>query len=443
MIDIVIFIGVIIVLIASISFFRIHPFFALLLCGLGLGMAMGFTATQSLEHLLTGFAKTLEWIGIVMILGTIIGEILNETGSSVRIAKGTLKMVGEKRLPLTMGLTGYVISIPVFVDVAYIMMQSITEALTVQSKRNILTVGLSLVAGLTASHALVPPTPGPLAIVGIVQADLGRVILINLMVAIFAMTGGLLWAVYYCRRFKLPYDKKIREQYQNQKSEIETESAGKTVRAFLPIFLPLLLIAARSFIPTDTEHILSRIFIFLGTPFMALCIGILIALLQFKKGERRKRLFQITERSIEKAALVIMITGAGGAFGHIIQATPMGETLGSIVSKMGILGMFFPFLLAATFTTATGSLTVSMITSASIVMPLLPSLQMSPELAVALIGCGSFCVFHVNSSFYWLLNRLHQVPPNILFRTFTAQSLCMGLGGLLCVILLRVFGLVN
>jgi GntP family gluconate:H+ symporter len=170
-------------------------------------------------------------------------------------------------------------------------------------------------------------------------------------------------------------------------------------------------------------------------------IGVLLALLQYGKKLSMERVAKVTERSIEKAALVIMITGAGGAFGHVIRSSGITEKISAMALEAGSLSFLFPFLLAAIFTTTTGSITVSMITTASIIGPLTPALGISPEMAAALIGSGAFCVFHVNSSFFWLLNRLHKVPPGILLRTYTIQSLCMGLSALLAVLILRMFGL--
>jgi len=135
-----------------------------------------------------------------------------------------------------------------------------------------------------------------------------------------------------------------------------------------------------------------------------------------------------------------MITGAGGAFGGVIKASPFGQSVSDVIASSGIPGILFPFLLAAAITTSTGSLTVSMVTSSTIVASVMGFLNLSPEMAVALIGADSFCVFHANTSFFWLSSRLHKVPPNVLFRTFTAQSLFMGLSGFLGVILLRLLG---
>ncbi len=213
MTDLWLLLVVVVLLIVSISRWNVHPFLALLVFGLLYGIASGIAPAESVGLLMEGFANTLKWIAVIMIFGAMIGEIANETGGAERIAHATLRVAGEKRLPAAMGVTGYVISIPVFVDVAYIMMQSVTEALAVRSERGILVVGLSLVAGLTATHALMPPTPGPLAVAGILDAQLGRIILINFFVALSAMTGGVLWAVLYCKRIELDYDRELQKQH--------------------------------------------------------------------------------------------------------------------------------------------------------------------------------------------------------------------------------------
>jgi GntP family gluconate:H+ symporter len=430
-------------LILAITKLQVHPFLALLCCGLFLGLATGMPMDETLNSLLDGFAGTLRWIGLVMVFGAVIGEILTETGGSFRIAESTLRLTGEKRVPFAMGLTGYVVAIPVFVDVAYIMLQPITEMLAVKSKRTIIVTGLSLTAGLTATHALLPPTPGPLAAAGLVEANLGKVILINAFVAAFSVIGGLLWILLACGKIELPYDRTIRDKILN-KEAIPEEVSQKPGLLFslAPIFLPLCLITLASLSKVDSLAILKNSVIqFLGTPVIALLIGLALASLLLKKGSRMPQLRSIVERSIEKAAAVILITGAGGALGGVIKASTIGSDVSAAITSLGIPGLLLPFLLAAGLTTATGSLTVSMVTTASIVASMFGSLNLSPEMAVALIGAGSFCVFHANSSFFWLLNRLHNIPPNVLYRTYTLQSLCMGLCGLLAVIILRVVGI--
>jgi len=229
-------------LVLAIVKLHVHPFLALLCAGLFLGLATGVPMDKTLDSLLDGFAGTLRWIGIVMVLGAVIGEILTETGGSFRIAESTLRLVGERRVPFAMGFTGYVIAIPVFVDVAYIMLQPITEMLAVKSKRTIIVTGLSLTAGLTATHALLPPTPGPLAAAGLVQANLGKVILINAFVAALSVLGGLLWVLFACAKIELPYDRSIRDKvFRKEATPEEASQRPSLILSLVPIFLPLCL----------------------------------------------------------------------------------------------------------------------------------------------------------------------------------------------------------
>jgi GntP family gluconate:H+ symporter len=178
----------------------------------------------------------------------------------------------------------------------------------------------------------------------------------------------------------------------------------------------------------------------LGTPIVALLLGALAGTTLLRRGNRTRDVYVLLERAIERSAVVLMVTGAGGGFGGVIKASGVGDAIAAAFVGAQLPAVLFPFLLAMALTTATGSLTVSMVTSSSVVASMLGSLGLSPELAVALIGAGSLCVIHANSSFFWLLSRLHEIPPQLLYRTYSVQSVCMGLGGLLGALLLHVCG---
>jgi len=413
---------------------------ALTLAGLLLGFFVDMSFLKVTESFLTGFGETLQWIGVIIVLGAAIGEILGETRASLRIADSILRVVGEKRLPLAMTGTGYFISIPTFSDVAYIIMKPVTDALAAKSGRGILVVGLSLVAGLLASHALLPPTPGPLAAAGIIGASIGRVILINIPVAAFTACGGLLWAVFYCRKFRLTYDHELKESLHSKNREEDTKEdlQPSLFSSILPILLPLVLIAVGSFAGFENGGNAARLAEALGTPLIALLIGFLAAILFLRRKDLGS---SALERGIRRSAAVIMITGAGGGFGAVIKASGIGTQVANGIEAFQLPGLVLPFVLAMTLTTATGSTTVAMVTASSVVAPLLGVLDISPEIAVALIGSGAVCVVHANASLFWLLCRLHRVPPITLFRTFSLQSLVMGLAGFAAVLILRFCGI--
>ena len=433
-------VAVLLILILAVSKWKVHPFIALLLAALALGLCLGMGGTKTVEVLLQGFSNTLKWIAVVVILGAFIGEVLRETGGALRISNAVVKWVGEKRIPWAMGITGYLVSIPVFVDVAYIVLQPITEALSVRSKKPVLVVGLALTAGLTVSHTLLPPTPGPLAVASLLDANIGRLLLINGVVGIFAMTGGILWATYFCGKYQLPYDHQL---VNNQASITKEDTSSKqwVLLDILPILVPILLMGLGAFFKTEETGLAAQILQFISTPMIAVLVGAAIAFLQFHWSDNKKSGNDLMEQAIVKSALVIMITGAGGAFGYVIRESGIQDNLATFFTDLPFLSFLIPFLVAAVLTTATGSITVSLIGTASIVGPMASSMPYSSEMMAALIGCGSFCVFHANSSFFWLLNRLHEVPVDILYRTYTLQSLVMGVSGLVGVALLWFLGI--
>ncbi|WP_020568205.1 GntP family permease [Neolewinella persica] len=433
---------VLVLLVLAVSRWRWHPFIALLLSALALGLCSGIGGSETVRLLGEGFGNTLKWIAIVVILGAFIGEVLRETGGALRIANAVVRLFGEKRLPWAMGFTGYLVSIPVFVDVAYIVLQPVTEAIAARAKKPVLVIGLALTAGLTVSHTLLPPTPGPLAVASILGADIGRLLLINAFVGLFALAGGVLWARHFCKDQWIDYDEELAKNLHATPAAPDAETAANQspLLDLLPILIPILLMGTGAFLQSDENSVFQEIVGLFSTPMVAVLVGAGIAGLQYRRRTTKGNLGELVEQAIVKSALVIMITGAGGAFGYLIKESGVQTALTDFFAELPFLGFFLPFLLAAVLTTATGSITVSLIGAASMVGPLVDVLPYSPELLAAITGCGAFCVFHANSSFFWLLNRLHRVPVATLYRTYTLQSLVMGLSGLIGVGLLYLLG---
>lgn len=433
--------GFLLLLIFSISKWKVHPFIALILVALALGMSLGMGGEKTVEVLLQGFSETLRWIAIIIILGAFIGEVLQETGGAFRISNRIVKGVGEKKLPWAMGFTGYLVSIPVFVDVAYILLQPVTESLAVKSKKPVLYLGLALAAGLTVSHTLIPPTPGPMAVASLLKVDMGNMLMINLIVAACAMAGGVLFVIYFVKDAWLDYDKKLAETTTTDDTKaIDKLAAGHLFFDILPILIPILLIGSGAFLDFSEDSLIGTIFNFISLPLIAVLFGAFIAIFQLKSVDKRSTINRLVEQAILKSALVIMITGAGGSLGYVIKQSGMQNEIVTVFSAFPFLGVLLPFIVASILTISTGSITVSLVGTASMLSPIVDSLPVSPEMTAALIGCGSFCVFHANSSFFWLLNRLHEAPPNILYKTYTLQSLVMGLSGLLAVLFLWLLG---
>ncbi|MBX2815768.1 MAG: GntP family permease [Saprospiraceae bacterium] len=434
-----ILVGVLILLVMGISRWGVHPFMALLLSAVALGLLWGLGGTQTIESLLNGFGNTMKWIAVVVVLGAFIGEVLQTTGGAARIAEAMVRKSGERNVPWAMGITGYIVSIPVFVDVAYIILQPVTEALSARSKKPILVVGLALAAGLTVSHTLIPPTPGPLAVAAILEADLGRMLLINALVGIFAMVGGIWFVVRTCKNRWLPYDQKIKDTVLPE-SEDQSPSLKIVSRDLLPIAIPILLMALGAFLKPEDSGTAIEVLRFVSTPMVAVLFGAGAALISLRISPSSEKPNALIEKAIVKSALVLMITGAGGALGQVIKDSGVQEGLSAGLAGMPLLGFLLPFLVAAALTTSTGSITVSLISTASIMGPLVDTLPISAEMTGALIGAGALCVFHANSSFFWLLNRLHEIPVTTLYRSYTLQSLFMGICALIGIGVLALLG---
>lgn len=418
----------VILLIVAVTIFKVHPIPALLIAGLILGLAAGGSVNQVTESLLSGFGNTLKWIGLVILFGTLLGEILAETGGADLIADSIIKLFGVKRLPLSMAVIGFLVGIPVFMDVAYLTLLPTILALSRKSGHSVLVLGLSLAMSLTVAHALIPPTPGPLALAAILEINLGDMIPINIMVALAAIAGGLLWIKFNSKNLKLNNVNDNDTVNQNTKQI----TGFKRALPFVAILLPLFLMSIGT-IYQGNHPVID----FIKNPVWALMIGVTFALPLLGGSNFAKRLNQYFQTSGAKSAVVILITGTGGAFGQVIKDT---EIVNSLFSQVGgdasAMGIIIPFLLSLTFTTVTGSVTVSLITSASIVAPLISNGLLHPELTAAAIGAGALGIIHVNSSFFWLFKEVHDISVSKLLKSFSLLTVFVALAGGLMVLIL-------
>ena len=408
-----ILIGCILLLIVAITIFKVHPIPALLIAGLILGLAAGSSVEVVTESLLSGFGNTLKWIGLVILFGTLLGEILAVTGGADVIAESVIKLFGIKRLPLAMAVIGFLVGIPVFVDVAYLTLLPTIIALSRRSGHSVLVLGLSLASSLTVAHALIPPTPGPLAVAAILEADVGEIIPLNVIVGIFAVIGGLIWIKFNVKKFAMPhhYEMTVDEE---KKSNI---TGVKRFLPFIALLAPLVLMGTGNMFPGD-----NAVISFIKNPVWALLIGVVFALPLLKRKDFSKKLNEYFQTSGSKSATVILITGTGGAFGQVIKDTAIVSSLLPDTGGLAAFGIILPFLLSFMFTTVTGSITVSLITTASIMAPMVANGSLPAAFTAAAIGAGSLGIIHVNSSFFWLFKEVHELPVSKILKSFSLLS---------------------
>ncbi len=431
----IVLIIVVILMVIAATKFNFHPFLSLLLAAIVMGFVGGLNESEVIKTLTEGFGKTLGSIGIIIAFGTIIGAYLEKSGGAKTLAKSVLKVIGKKRSALAMNITGFIVSIPVYCDSGFIILSPLNKAISKNSKIPLVVLGVSLAAGLYATHVFVPPTPGPLAAAAALDADLGLVILLGLLVAIPVSFVGLFWAKYIGKRVKT-------KKNENNVTATKLEKLPKTSLAFSPIIIPILLIALKSIANYPTyplgEGTVLSIFNFIGNPIIALFVGVFLAFRLKNKKTKETHLNWVTS-GLKEAGIIILITGAGGAFGAVLRATGVGDIIGSIFSDMHI-GLLLPFIIAAVLKSAQGSSTVSIITTAAIIAPTLASFGLDSTLGRALtvlsVGAGAMTVSHLNDSFFWVVAQFTEMDTATALKSQTVSTFLQGLTGITIVLIM-------
>ena len=390
--------------------------------------------------ILTGFGNTMKSIGLIIIFGIILGLILDKTHATKSIAQAILKLTGRKNAGLAVHSTGFITGIPIFCDSGFIVLQGINKSLVESTGKPMVFMASVLAAGLYSVHCLIPPHPGATAAAGIMSANIGQLIMIGLPVAAVAALSGFLWVKFITRKDlnTLPIDNSDKK---NQNETIELPSA---FRSLLPIVVPVLLLSGRSaflLLAPGDQGVLTKIISFLGEPIIALMIGILLAVSLYKKVNS-KELNELFDLSIEKAGTILAITAAGGIFGTVIKATGIGEVAGVYLAATG-LGIFVPFLIASFLKTAQGSSTVAIMTTASIISPMLASLNLDGSYGIVLatlaMGAGSMFISHTNDSYFWVITKFSDLEVKSTLRVWTTTTAVMGIFAFAAVWVLSLF----
>lgn len=442
MIFAIIIIGVLFIVISSAKF-KLHPFLGLIIAALFVGIASGMPLADVVTNINEGFGGLMTSIGIIIVAGTIIGTILERSGAAYRMAEVVLRIVGPKHPQLAMSLIGYVVSIPVFCDSGYIILSSLQKSLAKRAAVPLATMAVALSTGLFATHTLVPPTPGPIAAAGNIGATnyLGTIIVIGLLVAIPVTLVGYLWAVYAGRKVVVPADNEPALDY-----EEVIKSFGKmpsTFKSFLPIVLPIALIAIGSIatMTMSADSSLTTLLVFFGSPTIALLCGVAAAFLLLPEMSETTLNDWIAD-SLKDAAPILLVTGAGGAFGTVIKNTSISDTLQNMdfSSLTGALFLLVPFLIAAALKTAQGSSTASLVITSSLVAPMLVTMGIEGAVPLALVvmalGAGAMTVSHVNDSFFWVVTQFSGMDVKDAYKTHTVATLLQGLTALIISVLL-------
>ncbi len=414
--------------------FKVPAFFALFLACLVVGLGIRLPLEGVISVMKDGFGNIMKSLGLIIVLGTTLGLLLEYTGSTTVMASFLLKRLGNRFAPLAMSLTGFIVGLPIFCDSGYIVLSGLNRSMAKRTGISMATMSVSLATGLLAVHCLVPPHPGVSAAAATIGVDFGRLILIGIPIAIPAMIVGNLWANYAGR--------KIKDISEDITAEDDPAKGPSLVNACLPVFIPIILIGIKSFLTTDKtpNHGVLSIFLSLGDPVIALLIGVLLAF-NCKLSWKRIELSKILQESVEKAGGILVIIGMGGAFGAILATAKIGDHLGQSMA-LGSMSIFFPFLLTSVLKTAQGSSTVAIITAASIILPLLPILGLSSDtgrlLCVLAMGAGSMMISHANDAYFWVIAKFSGLEMGTMLKVYSVATLFMGLTTLAMVYILSM-----
>lgn len=436
-------------IVISTAKWKLHPFIALLLAAYGTAFAVKMPSGLIATAINNGFGSLMTSIGLVIVMGTIIGSILEKSGAALKMADVVLRWVGEKRPALAMSIIGYIVSIPVFCDSGFVILASLKKALAKRSGVPVATLAVALATGLYATHTLVPPTPGPIAAAAnLGLLNLGLVIGVGLVVALPAAVAGYLWATRVAKTIKVEGEETGQSYEELVKSFGTLPSAWKS---FAPIVVPIILIGLGSVAtlkgdPFGTGFLKSA-FVFLGAPLNALFVGFLFSFLLLP-GLNEETLSKWIGASLKDAAGILLITGAGGALGKVLSSSPIGSYLGATLMNLNLpsgLVLLLPFIIAAALKTAQGSSTVALVTTSTLVAPLLAQLGLDTEwarvLVVMAVGAGAMTVSHANDSYFWVVSQFSGMRVQDAYKAQTAATLVQGIVTIITVLVLAAFTL--
>ena len=444
---IIAFVLAIVVMIVAISKFKLHPFLAIMGVSLVLALIAGIPLTGIADVIGAGFSGTFSSIGIVIILGALIGSILEVTGAALKLADIVIKLVGKKNPELAMELMGWVVSIPVFCDSGFVILNPIRKALVRRTQVSSVAMTVALSAGLYISHVFIPPTPGPIAAANTlgIGNNLLMVMGIGVLASICPLVAGVIFAKAIGKKVKsadeLVTDETVVKTYEELVAEY-----GKlpgSANALAPIIVPIIMMGLGSVSSmAGWTGIVSDLCTFFGKPVIALAVGTIFAIAQLAGAKKMDQFYTITNDTLKTVGPILFVTAAGGVLGKVISSTTMVDYIKANAEVLKSIGIFFPFLLAAILKSAQGSSTVALTTTAGILAPLMGALGLDAPVMSALtvmaIGAGAMTVSHANDSYFWVVTNFGEMTPDQGYKTQTMLTLVLGLSAMVGIFIMTL-----
>ena len=408
---------------------KIQAFPALLIASVSVGLIGGMSTADVVSNISSGFGSTLSSIGIVIALGVMMGKMLEVTGAAKKMAVSILKIVGVERTEVVLAMAGWLVSIPVFCDSGFVILSELAKEFSRDTKKSMISLGCALGIGLLVTHHLVPPTPGPLAVAATFGVDIGLLIIYGMVISLLILAVALTFAKHNAKKFEI-----VIPEADLQAVKFTDEELPGAVISFAPIIVPVVLILLNTL--CSALSINNSIVNLIGSPVIAVLIGLLISIYGLARSKKREEVVRILENSLGDAGLIIVITGAGGALGTILRVSGIGDYVAGVIASSGFPAVLVPLLMAALLKIAQGSGTVAMVTTASIVAPMCSTLGLSPMLGCLACCIGSMCVSHFNDSYFWVVTRISGMDVKTGLRAWTATTGAAALTGFVIMIIL-------
>jgi Gnt-I system low-affinity gluconate transporter len=409
-----------------------QPFVSLILVSMATALAAGMPPEKVMSCIEQGMGKTLGFIAVVVGLGAMFGQLLEASGGAERLTLTLLRVFGKRRATWAISLAGFLVAIPVFFDVGFIILVPLVYALSRETKRSLLYYGIPLLAGLAVTHAFVPPTPGPIAVAQLVGADLGRVIFYGIILGLpCTILAGPVFGAWIAERIQTEIPAYLEGEV--AKKQWDEKALPGFGMVFGILMLPLLLILLNTVtnVVLPEGHAARQVFSFIGHPFFALLAATLVAFtaLGTCRGLSRDKVNEIATSALAPAGLIILVTGAGGVFKQVLVDSGAGKALAEGLSSSGLHPVWAAFLLALVVRAVAGSATVAMLTAGGIMAPLLEGVQIERALIVIAIAAGATAISHVNDSGFWLVNRYLGLSVKDTLKSWTVMETIIGITG--------------
>ena len=427
---------------------KISAFISLLMISIYVGILLGMPLKSILTSIQNGMGSTLGFVATVVGLGAIFGQMLESSGGAESLAKNLVSRFGKEKASWAMMITGFVIAIPVFFDVGFIILVPLVYALARDTGRSTLYYGIPLLAGLAVTHSFVPPTPGPVAVADIIGVQLGWVILFGILLGFpIAVIAGPVFGKYISTKIDVrPPDDFAKKSFEEVK-DTGLPSFGLVIAIIgIPLFLILLNTLTSVLISSEiiAKSGLTDITEFLGHPFSALIIATVVAIyvLGIRRGLAREEILDLSTKALGPAGIIILITGAGGVLKQILVDSGIGKMMAESIASSSFSPILLAWLLSAIVRVTQGSATVAMITAAGIISPILPSMDLTEPykaLIVLAIASGATLLSHVNDSGFWLVDKYFALNEKQILRSWTVMESIIALSGLGLTLLAGLF----